>query len=221
MDRFWKNRSETEESRWKPVFEHSKAIRMAQEHPHTVWMGSDHLQDIHTVKFPADRFPKTDPEPICADRSRSMISAIVFRIISQSSIPHIIQWRHLHSLDWTELQTDRFGKHVYIFRRHIHAICTPIQSRNRREQVGLVVPTVEEIDFLCSRLVVEQSDWFEDQSIVTGSVLENRSVEVWADLRSETGFYNNTIISEASNNSNIFGIHSDVHTWAHNHIDRF
>ena len=68
-----------------------QASGMAQEHQPTVWIGSDHLQGTHTVEFLADRFSKTDPEPICADRSRSVISAIVFRIISQSSISHIIQ----------------------------------------------------------------------------------------------------------------------------------
>ena len=74
------------------------------------------------------------------------------------------------------------------------------------------------INFLCSGFVVDAQTGFGDRSVVTGWVLENRSVEIWVDLSSETEFWNNTIISKASN---IFGIQSDVHRRAHNHIDRF
>ena len=70
-----------------------QAPGMVQEHQPTVWMSSGRLQSTHTVEFPTDRFSKTDPEPICADRSRSVISAIVFRLVSWSSGSHIIQWR--------------------------------------------------------------------------------------------------------------------------------
>ena len=83
MDRFGKNRSETERSRWQPVFRHSNATEIVQEHQPTVWIGFCHLLVTNTVEYPTDRFSKTDLWPICADRNRSMISAIVFRTRSR------------------------------------------------------------------------------------------------------------------------------------------
>ena len=37
----------------------------------------DWFLDAKTVEYPMDGFSKTDPEPIYADRNRSMISAII------------------------------------------------------------------------------------------------------------------------------------------------
>ena len=218
MDRFGKNRSETERSRWQPVFRHSNATEIVQEHQPTVWIGFCHLLVTNTVEYPTDRFSKTDLWPICADRNRSMISAIVFR--TRSRLPDF-EWFNGNSILNVKLGKqwmDRFWKRIHLVWERIHLFS------KRNQKVGKCIRSSNRFAhgptklFDSVRRVADYFSWSQIGWRASGWVLENRSIEIWAALNSEAGLDGSAIISKAYD---VFGIQSTVHRRVHNGIDRF